>query len=187
VRRYTYRKGVELPFGAGPNKFDNVQIAFNVIPLDKKADMVPNPPGTMPRFVPYHDTDYEYALNPVSPDYGGGTEIWRSLVPGMPRKHFYPRQPASTYDGPVKDGSLIIKQDGNTRVVEAAIPWSEIPLVKKALDKGKTVKFSFRVNESAGPSMELAEGRSVSKKNTYTFHPDWADHWANEVEFSFQK
>jgi len=187
VRRYSYRRRPELPFGSNPNKFDNVQLAFNVIPMDQKADMVPFPPGTMPGFIPHSDTDYEYALNKVSDAYGGGTEIWRSLVPGMPRKSFFPRQPASPFDGPVKDGKLVVKYDGNTRIVEAALPWTEIPLVKQAMEAGRPIKFSFRVNDNDGPSMELAEGRSVSKKNSYTFHPDWTEHWANEIEFAFEK
>jgi len=187
VRRYSYRKQPDLPFGSAPNKFSTVQIAFNVVPLAEKSDMIPFPPGTMPNFIPHSDTDYEYALNKVADAYGGGTEIWRCLVPGMPRKSFYPRQPASPYDGPVKDGQLVIKYDGNTRLVEAALPWTEIPLVKKALDAGQTIKFSFRVNEDNGPAMELAEDRSVSKTNAYTFHPDWVEHWANEVEFAFEK
>ncbi len=187
VRRYSYRKKPDLPFGGSPNKFDNVQIAFNVIPLDQKSDMIPFPPGTMPNFIPHSDTDYEYALNQVADTSGGGTEIWRCLAPGMPRKSFYPRQPASPLDGAVKDGQLVVKHEGNTRIVEAAIPWTEIPLVKKAMDEGKPIKFSFRVNDNDGPTMELAEQRSVSKKNSYTFHPDWAEHWSNEVEFAFEK
>jgi hypothetical protein len=186
VRRYSYRKSPDLPFGAKP-AFDNVQIAFNVIPEDQKPAMIACPPGTMPGYVNYDDTDYEYALNPVAQDYGGGTEIWRCLVPGMVRKHFYPREPASPFDGPVSDGQLVVKQDGGYRIEEAAIPWSEIPLVKKALDAGGTIKFSYRVNAADGPSMELAEGRSVSKTNCYTFHPDYVSHWSNEVEFGFEK
>jgi len=187
VRRYSYRKRPDLPFGSSPNKIDNVQLAFNVIPLDEKAEMIPFPPGTMPGFIPHCDTDYEYALNKVADQYGGGTEIWRSAVPGMPRKSFFPRQPASPFDGPVKDGRLVVKYDGNTRIVEAAIPWTEIPLVKKAMEAGLPVKFTFRVNDNDGPSMELAEDRSVSKKNAYTFHPEWTEHWANEIEFAFEK
>jgi hypothetical protein len=66
-------------------------------------------------------------------------------------------------------------------------PRSEIPLVKKALDENKTIKFSFRVNDDKGPSMELAQGRSVSKQNPYAFQPDFVPHWANEVEFGFEK
>jgi hypothetical protein len=187
VRHYSYRRRPELPFGSNPNKFANVQIAFNVVPEDQKADMVPFAPGTMAGFLPHSDTDYEYALNKVADTNGGGTEIWRCLVPGMPRKSFFPRQVASPFDGAVTNGQLVVKEDGTTRIVEAALPWSEIPLVQKAMQAGQPIKFSFRVNDSDGPSMELAEGRSVSKKNPYTFHPDWTDHWSNELEFSFGK
>jgi len=186
VRRFSYRRNPTLPFGSTP-KIDNVQIAFNVIPRDQKAATISHPPGTMPGFIAYQDTDYEYALNSVAEAHGGGTEIWRCLVPGMVRKHFYPRQPASRLDGSVDDGQLVIQHEGNTRMVELALPWSELPEVKKALDGGRTVKFSFRVNDDQGPGMELPEGRSVSKKNMLSLHPDWVTHWANEVEFAFQK
>ena len=54
-------------------------------------------------------------------------------------------------------------------------------------DAGRTIKFSYRVNSPEAPGMELAEGRSVSRQNMYAFHPDWVDHWANEVEFAFEK
>jgi len=190
VRHFTYRKDPVLPdnsSGLGYS-YDNVQVAFNVIPIGEDG-LQANPKGTMPRYIGYKCTDYEYALNQVAPEYGGGTEIWRLLVPGMPRKHFFPRQPKSPYDGPVKNGKLAIVQDGNTRITETAIPWSEIPDVKKALDEGKTIKFSFRVNDdgSAGSCMELARDRSVSKKNSRAFHADWKEHWANEVEFRFEK
>ncbi|WP_157895129.1 hypothetical protein [Verrucomicrobium sp. GAS474] len=186
VRRYSYRKNPDLPFGSVP-KFDNVQIAFNVVPADKKEANIAAAPGVPAGFVPAPDTDYEYALNQVAEKYGGGTEVWRCLVPGMPRKHFYPRQPASPFDGPVKNAQLRIWRDGNSRFVECAIPWSEMPLVKKAIDAGKTACFSYRVNDDKGPAMELAMDRSVSRKNAYAFHPDWVEHWANQVEFSFEK
>jgi hypothetical protein len=190
VRHFSYRKDPVLPdnsSGLGYS-FDNVQIAFNVIPIGED-ELLANPKGTMPRFIGYKCTDYEYALNQVAPQYGGGTEIWRLLVPGMPRKHFFPRQPKSPYDGPVKNGKLAIVHQGNTRITETAIPWSEIPDVKKALDEGKTIKFSFRVNDdgSAGSCMELARDRSVSKKNSRAFHADWKEHWSNEVEFGIEK
>jgi hypothetical protein len=190
VRHFTYRKDPVLPdnsSGIG-YAYDNVQIAFNVIPMGEDG-LLSYPKGTMPRYIGYKCTDYEYALNQVAPEYGGGTEIWRLLVPGMPRKHFFPRQPKSKYDGPVKNGKLSIVHKGNTRITETAIPWSEIPDVKKALDEGKTIKFSFRVNDdgSGGSCMELARDRSVSKKNSRAFHADWKEHWANEVEFGFEK
>ena len=188
VRHYSYRKDPDIPDGALGRAIDNVMIAFNAIP-DKEDEMELMAKGTMPRFVAYKCTDYEYALNKVAPEYGGGTEIWRMLVPGMTRKHFFPRQPKQGMEGPVRDGKLEIRRDGNTLYTECAIPWSEIPHVKETLDKGKTVKFSFLINDNGkgGAYMELAQKRSVSKMNSKAFHPDWKEHWANEVEFSYEK
>jgi len=185
VRPYSYRKDPILPSGNAPG-FDNIQIAFNVLPPEQK-DWYPYPPGTMPHYIGYRDTDYEYALNQVAPQYGGGTEIWRLQVPGMPHKHFYPRQGKSPFDGPVKNGKLVVKRNATTRFVECAIPWSEIPAVKRKLDAGQPIKFSFRVNDnSGGPTMELSKGRSVAKQNG-SFHVDWQEHWANELEFGWGK
>jgi hypothetical protein len=184
VRRFSYRKGPDLPSGGGT---DNVLIAFNALPLGQDG-WYPNPPGTMPRFMNYRDTDYEFALNKVAPQYGGGTEIWRLFAPGMPRKHFYPRQPKFPGEGPVADGQLSVVHDGATRIVECALPWSAVPDVKRLLDAGAPVKFSFRVNDNGRiPAYELAMGRSVSKLNNYAFHNDWESAWANEVEFAFEK
>jgi hypothetical protein len=189
VRRFTYRKDPVLPDNSGLGyAYDNVLIAFNIIPAGEDG-LLANPPGTMPRYTGYKCTDYEFALNQVAPLYGGGTEIWKLLAPGMNRKHFFPRQPKSPGEGPVVNGKLAIVHDGDTRITECAIPWSEIPEVKKALDNGGTVKFSFRVNDNGSPEacLELAKDRSVSKKNARAFHPDWKTHWANEVEFGFEK
>ncbi|MDR3708082.1 MAG: hypothetical protein P4L33_07260 [Capsulimonadaceae bacterium] len=184
VRRYSYRKGPDLPAGDAP-RHDNVQIAFNVLSPDQKP-WLPTSPGTMPGFINYSDTDYEYALNPIAAQYGGGVEIWRLAAPGMPRKHFYPRQPKSPLDGPV-NGQLVIKRDGNTRIVEAAIPWTEIPEVRKKLELGQTIKFTFRVNDNKNPgTMELSRMRSVAKRNP-SMHVDWVEHWANEIEFGWEK
>lgn len=188
VRNFSYRKTGILPDGVTGEKSDNILIAFNVIPLGEDG-MEAEAPGTMPRYIGYKCSDYEYALNTVAPEYGGGFEIWRMLVPGMPRKHFYPRQPKSPYDGAVKDGKLIVVREGNTLYYECAIPWKEIPHVKAAIDKGDKIKFSARINDDgAGAAcLELARERSVSKKNSRAFHPDWKEHWANEVEFGVEK
>jgi hypothetical protein len=189
VRHYTYRKDPVLPDNSGLGyAYDNVQIAFNVIPIGEDG-LLANPPGTMPRYTGYKCTDYEYALNSVAPAYGGGTEIWRLLYPGMNRKHFFPRQPKSPNEGAVTKGKLVIRREGNTLITECAIPWEELPDVKKALDEHRTIKFSFRVNDNGSPGscMELAKDRSVSKQNARAFHPDWKEHWANEIEFAFEK
>lgn len=124
----------------------------------------------------------------AAPAYGGGTEIWRLRHPEMPDKHFFPRQPKSAKDGPVKGGKLIIRRVGNTRIVECAIPWSEIPAAKQRRDAGQTLKFSFRVNDNADVGcLELAKNRSVSRNSFPAFKADWKEHWANEVEFGFEK
>ncbi len=179
VRHYSYRHDFDIP--SGTEEHDNVQIAFNVL---QQKPWLPNPPGVMPNFITAWDTDYEFALNQVSEEYGGGTEVWKLLAPGMPRKHFYPRQPKAPIEGgPVPSAKLSMHHTGNTRIVEAAIPWSEIPEVRQKLFAGESVKFSCRVNDNKGPSQELAAGRSVSKANSVTFHEDWKNHWLNELEF----
>ncbi len=179
VRRFSYRKDFDIPSGNGRH---NVQIAFNVIPPEQKSHWQ-HPPGTMPRFCAYFDTDYEFALNKVGDAWGGGTEIFCLQRPGMMRKHFFPRQPRAALDGgPVKGRAKLVVKDN---VVECAIPWSELPEVKRRLDARQTVKFSFRVN-NGGDAFELAAGRSVSKANSFTFHNDWTVHWANEVEFGLE-
>ncbi len=189
VRHFTYQKNPVTPDNSGLGyAYDNVLLAFNVLP-EGQDGMLACPPGTMPRYTGYKCTDYEYALNPVAERYGGGTEIWRLLAPGMNRKHFFPRQPKSAQEGPVKKGQLVIRREGNTVITECAIPWEELPDVKAALDAGRRVKLSFRVNDNGAPGscMELARDRSVSKLNARAFHPDWKVHWANEVEFEFEK
>ena len=187
VPRYTYRKGPVLPCGSAPKR-DNIQIAFNAVADADENDWDLSLPGRMPRFIYYKCTDYEYALNTVAQDYGGGHEVWRMLVPGMVRKHFYPRQPKCPQEGAVETAKLVTVHANGTRITEAAIPWSELPDVKRLLDAGQTVRFSFRVNDNGGgPLLELARERSVSRVNCRAFHPDWQIHWANEVEFAFEK
>ncbi|HTI08917.1 MAG TPA: GDSL-type esterase/lipase family protein [Puia sp.] len=187
VRHFTYRKNPVTPDNSGLGySYDNVLLAFNVIP-EGEDGLLAYPPGTMPRYTGYKCTDYEYALNQVAPQYGGGTEIWRLLAPGLNRKHFFPRQPRSEKEGPVKNGKLVIRREGNTLITECAIPWAELPDVYSAMRQGRTIKLSFRVNDNGAPGscMELAKQRSVSKLNARAFHPDWKAHWANEVEFAF--
>ncbi len=185
VRRFSYRRSPVLPDGNMSN-FDNVQIAFNAIPLESDH-LVSHLPGRMPKFVRYKSTDYEYALNNVSEEHGGGTEIWRMLVPGMVRKHFYPRQPEHPLEGPVKNGKLEVRYEGDTRFVECAIPWSEIPRVKLRLDTDRPVKFAFRVNDNGGPSIELCEDRSVAEGLSYGFHPNWSSGAPTECAFGWEK
>jgi hypothetical protein len=81
----------------------------------------------------------------------------------------------------------VIECEEGTRRLECFLPWSEIPHVRRLRDEGRTVKFSFRVNDGGGAGFELAAGRSVSKLNFPAFHVDWVPHWANELEFGFER
>ncbi|MGD8239535.1 MAG: hypothetical protein PVH68_13330 [Armatimonadota bacterium] len=187
VRRFSYRRWPALPSGHKSVPVDNVLIGFNAIPLGEDGWMS-HLPGRMPKFIWYKTTDYQYALNKVADEYGGGNEIWRLEAPGMPRKHFYPRQPKHRREGAVTDGALEVRYAAGTRIVECALPWSEIPHVKALLDAGERVKFSFRVNhDTGGPDMELARDRACAQGISNAFHPDWQRSWPNELEFAFER
>ncbi len=187
VRRFSYRRWPFLPSGMPQQSFDNVLLAFNAIPAEEK-DWLTHLPGRMPRFIGYKSTDYEYALNKVANSFGGGTEIWRLIAPGMPNKHFFPRQPKHPLEGAVKDGKLVVRYEDDLRIVECALPWREIPDVKKRLDAGLTVKVNFRVNhDTRSPDMTLSMGRSAAEGISNSFHPNWIRQSPNELEFGFEK
>ncbi len=185
VRRFSYRMSPTLP--SGPPWFDNVMIAFNAIPLDEDPMMLGALPGVPPKYTDFPSTDYEYALNKVADSYGGGTEVWRMSHPGMTRKHFYPRQPAHPREGAVENARLRIEYREGMRIVEAAIPWDELPHVKAKMQRGQTVKFSYRVNHNVGGYSDLAEGRSVAYGQRGGFHPGWRSGSPNELEFGFER
>ena len=186
VRRYSYAKFPWLPSGGAPD-FDNVQIGFNALDDDHKP-WYPYPAGTFKGFADFWSTDYEYAFNRVAPEFGGGNEVVRLRHPEQGNKHHYPRQPRTAMDGPVQGAELAIRHENGMRIVEARIPWAEIPAVKALRDAGKPLKFSFRVNDGAGVGcLELAKDRSVSRESSYSFKVDWNKHWANEVAFGWEK
>ena len=176
VRRFSYRREPVLPSGDLPS-FDNVQIAFNAVSAS----------GDPVGIGAYDCTDYEYALNKVSKKYGGGTEVWRLLAPGMARGDFYPRTTTDLGQGAVVDAKLAIEHKDKNRITEAAIPWREIPEVQALMQAGKPVKFSLRINYSQVDSRELATGRSASRINEPAFHMLGQQHWANELQFGWER
>ena len=90
-------------------------------------------------------------------------------------------------EGAVEGAKLVTRYEGNARITEAAIPWRELPDVAALMRAKKPVKFSFRVNHAGGgPTMELASERGVARTGTQTFHVDWVEHWANELEFGWE-
>lgn len=187
VRRFSYRRWPAIPSTMPQASFDNVLLAFNALPPAEK-DWLTHLPGRFPGFIWRQTTDYEYALNQVAAQFGGGTEIWRLLAPGMPYKHFFPRQPRHPLEGAVTAGQLVVRYDAGWRVVECAIPWSEIPHVKALRDAGGTVKFNFKVNhDSRAAALMLSMHRSAAEGISHSFHPNWIRQWPNELEFGFEK
>ena len=172
VRRFSYRREPVLPSGDVPG-FDNVQIAFNV-------------GGDAPGWGEYDCTDYEFALNKVAKTYGGGTEVWRLLAPGTARGDFLPRS-SGAGQGAVADAELAVVHKGKMRVSEVAIPWEEIPGVKALMKVGEPVKFSFRVNYARTGSRQLGTERSATRRNAAAFHAVGGVHWANELEFGWER
>ncbi|MDO8349257.1 MAG: hypothetical protein Q7T30_03400, partial [Planctomycetota bacterium] len=186
VPRFSYRRWPSIPSSMPQAAFDNVLLAFNVLPEAEKGWLT-HLPGRFPGFIWRRTTDHEYALNRVADAFGGGTEIWRLFAPGMPYKHFYPRQPKHPLEGAVTEGRLVVRYDSGWRIVECAIPWSEIPTVKARRDAGQTVKFNFRVNsDTPAPDLVLSLDRSACEGISPSFHPNWIQQSPNELEFGFE-
>lgn len=187
LRRFSYRRWPSIPSSMPQAPFDNVLIAFNAIPPAEK-DWLTHLPGRFTNFIWRKTTDYEYALNKVADEFGGGVEIWRLLSPGMPYKHFFPRQPAHPLEGPVKQGRLAVRYEAGWRIIECAIPWSELPHVKALREAGRTVKFNFKVNHQArAADLTLSMNRSAAEGISHSFHPNWIRQWPNEIEFGFER
>lgn len=185
VRRFSYRQAPAIPSSFSARPYDNVLLAFNAIPSGQDG-WIEALPGRPAKLVVYKSTDYQFALNSVAARYGGGVEVWRLDWPGMPRKHFFPRQPRHPLEGPAPSARLAVKHEGATRVCEAFLPWDEIPHVQQLLRKNQPVKFSFRINhDSKAPAMELGIDRSLCEGASRTFSPDWSRSWPNEIEFGW--
>ena len=183
VRRYSYRRRPELPCG---QNHDNIQIAFNVLPDDAKP-WYPSAPGMFKGYSSYWDSDYVFDLNTVAPEYGGGTEVWRERAPNLPNKHYFPHAANGPGEGAVTTAKLEVRREGDELVYTATIPFAEMPEVGEARRAGRPVKFSCRINDNAGGAIsELAYRRSVSRRDL-SFKPDWAEHWANELIFSWEE
>jgi hypothetical protein len=187
VRRYTYRRFPDLPDGQGGRSFDNVLLGFNPISLEEDETQLAHLPGVPKYFSGYESVDYEFALNKVAAEYGGGTEIWRLQTPEMIRKHFYPRQPEHPEEGPVEGGRLEVRYEENSRIVECAIPWEELTEVKKQMERGETVKLGYRVNYSQGKHIALGMNRSAIVGAGHSYHPDGKSGPHVELEFGFEE
>lgn len=186
VRRFSYRRWPATPMSMPQNKADNILLAFNAIPIGEDG-LLASLPGRPTKFIAYGSTDYEFAFNLVHDDFGGGTEVWRAQVPGMPRKHFFPRQPAHVLEGPASSATCVIRYENGFRVVEGMLPWSEIPHVQALRSAGTPVALAIRIYDTQGPTVDSNAGRSVCEGLSHCFHPDWRAGDPNEVQFGWER
>lgn len=162
---YVYKT---VPWDDQPWAGDSLQFGFDVLDnycfnMKPDTDRVPYGFHAMP------DTDYEFAAYACA---DGGTELWRLLAPGMPRGHFYPRQPRANFDqGPVKGGQLAVRRQGKVTTYELAIPWSELKEWKPKA--GQTFGLTWRVNNNRKPDVVFGADKSAAKTNGLSLHPYW--------------
>ena len=162
---YVYKT---VPWDDQPWAGDTLQVGLDVLDnyyfnMKPDTDRVPYGFHAMP------DTDYEFAAYACT---DGGTELWRLLAPGMPRDHYYPRQPRAKFDqGPVAGGQLAVKREGKITIYELAIPWAELKEWKPKA--GQTFGFTWRVNNNVKPDLVFGADKSAAKTNGLSLHPYW--------------
>ena len=162
---HVYKK---VPWTEFPWSGDTLQLGFDVLDghfhnMTPDTDRVPEGFHAMP------DTDYEFAAYRCL---DGEAELWRVLAPGLPRGHYYPRQPRAKLDqGPVAAGKCVVTRQGRTTVYELAIPWAE--LKRWPPKAGQTFGFLFRVNNNDGPKLTFGADKSAVKTNGLSLHPYW--------------
>ncbi|HUU35219.1 MAG TPA: hypothetical protein VMW48_14235, partial [Vicinamibacterales bacterium] len=162
---YVYKS---VPWNDAPWAGDVLQMGFDVLPdyaynLKLDNDRVPWGFHAMP------DTDYEYSVY-ACPD--GKSELWRLLAPGVPRGHYYPRQPRAKMDQcAVAKSRHAVKREGTIIIYEAAIPWAELKQWKPKA--GQTFGCTFRIGNNKGPSINFGANKSAVKTNGLSLHPYW--------------
>ena len=156
-----------IPYDAQFWRGDTLQLAFDAIDgyahhnLFVDTDQVPAGFHAMP------DTDFEFGIYQCIDD---KPEIWRGLAPGIPRGHYYPRQPRAANDqGPVKDGQCVITRNGTETVYEAAIPWSQLEGWQPKV--GRDFGLMFRFTARQGSPVVFGADKSATKSNGLTLHP----------------
>lgn len=160
---YVYKK---KPFGNSYSG-DQLQLAFNV--TDDWHDLEPTTDRVPYGFHAVPDTDHEFSAYLCA---DGKSELWNLLGPGMPRIHDWPHQPRGKVTTHPTPGSRhVVKQQGNTRIYELAIP--QAALGNLELAAGTTFKFAFFVGNDRQPKILYGEDKAVTKSNGLTMHPYW--------------
>jgi hypothetical protein len=157
---------------------DQLQLAFDVIPgwhdLEPTTNRVPYGFHAVP------DTDYEFSAYLCA---DGRSELWNLLTPDMPRIHDWPHQPkGKVTTNPTPGAKHVVKQDGNVRIYEIALPRTRMP--ELSLQPGRTFKFAFHVGNNQGASIAYGNKKAVTKLNGLALHPYWVPKPSCDVEWA---
>ena len=152
---------------------DQLQIAFDFQP---NVDDYLSPTDPMYRQFPFKQTDYEYSLYPTREN---GAELWRcNYTPFSPNPY--------SVQGVVEKYQAVAQHDGKQWIFEMAIPWTEMPLLKRAVTSGKTINFAYKVRRGGGDYYST-QMRSACKRNGPSWHPDYMwENWSVETGWGFE-
>jgi hypothetical protein len=157
---------------------DRLQLGFDV--TDGWHDLAPTTNQVPHGFHAVPDTDYEFCAYLCA---DGKSELWTLLAPGVPRIHDWPRQPkGKVTTNPTPGAKHAVKQDGNVRVYELAIPRERMP--ELAPRPGQTFKFTFHVGNDRGAAIRYGDSKAVTKLNGLTLHPYWQPSPSCDVEWA---
>jgi hypothetical protein len=177
------RSFAHVPYVYKKKPFDNsytgdqFHLAFNTTPGYRDLAPVTEAPWG---FHAVPDTDYEFCAYLCA---DGGSELWNLLAPGMPRIHDWPRQPKGRITtNPTPGSRHVVRQDGDTRYYEIAIPRERIADLK--LETGASFKFVFFVGNDSGPTAAFGASKAVCKENGLTLKPYWGNSPSCEVEWA---
>ncbi|MBE3099643.1 MAG: hypothetical protein IMZ44_21210 [Planctomycetes bacterium] len=114
-------------------------------------------------------------------------EVWRLMAPGLARNNYFPFSPRAERDqGLVAGAKLNITREGNVWHYRAAIPWSELPLVKPLAMDGRPVKFTFQGKNDGKVAVSWSnESRSIARCGQEVMHPTWEANWSPDTEWGF--
>ena len=114
-------------------------------------------------------------------------EVWRLTAPGLARNDYFPTSPRAARDqGLVPSATLKVSREGNVWHYRAAIPWSELSLVKPLAMARRVVKFNFVCKNDGRTAVSWSNAsRSVARLSQEIMHPTWEGSWSPDTEWGF--
>ena len=109
------------------------------------------------------------------------------MAPGMLRNNYSPTSPhPADGQGVVSSAKINVTREGNVYHYRAAIPWSELPLVKPLAMAGHDIGFSFvGMNDNRSAVSWSNQSRSVSKQGQEVVHPTFSAGWSPDTQWGF--